>query len=63
MKKRILYFIFGVRRSMKNIMWLGLILITWAVVVLHVEDVSDTIPTSTKVRVDSLPLMFFYLCL
>ncbi|KAG0578293.1 hypothetical protein KC19_4G011900 [Ceratodon purpureus] len=48
LKKRILFFIFGLRRSMKNSVWLGLILLTWTVVVQNTEDVSNTIPTVTK---------------
>ena len=54
MKKRILYFIFGLRRSLKNNVWLGLILLTWTLVVQHTADVSNTIPTVTKVHCISL---------
>lgn len=48
LKKRILYFIFGLRRPVKNNLWLGFILLTWTFVVQHTPDVSDTIPTVTK---------------
>lgn len=49
LKKRILYFIFGLRRPVKNNLWLGFVLLTWSLVTQHTDDRSDTIPTITKV--------------
>lgn len=48
LKKRILYFIFGLRRPVKNNLWLGFVLLTWSLVTQHTDDLSDTIPTITK---------------
>ncbi|CAK9234993.1 unnamed protein product [Sphagnum jensenii] len=48
MKKRVLYFIFGLRRAMKNWLWQGLIIATWKAVFRNSTD-QKTIPTVTRV--------------
>ncbi|XP_073387619.1 uncharacterized protein [Physcomitrium patens] len=53
LKKRVLFFIFGLRRSVKNAIWLGFILLAWTIVTRHIEDNSGIIPTISKLLICS----------
>ncbi|OAE30974.1 hypothetical protein AXG93_2018s1410 [Marchantia polymorpha subsp. ruderalis] len=48
LKKRVLYFVYGLRHAVKNVVWLALVIGVWKLVFRHVES-KGNIPIVTKV--------------
>ncbi|KAL3682187.1 hypothetical protein R1sor_000209 [Riccia sorocarpa] len=48
LKKRVLYFVYGLRHAVKNVVWLALVIGVWKLVFRHVES-EGNIPIVTKV--------------
>lgn len=50
-----LYFVFGLRSSVKNLLWQGLLLATWISAFSHQTDTTTFVPIVTKVQVARVP--------
>ncbi|KAJ7279863.1 hypothetical protein O6H91_Y373800 [Diphasiastrum complanatum] len=48
LKKRVLYFVYGLRRSVKNCIWLALVLVVWEVIFTASEN-TPAVPIITKI--------------
>ncbi|XXG59900.1 hypothetical protein AAC387_Pa04g1904 [Persea americana] len=64
LRKRVLYFIYGVRKAVQNCLWLGLVLIAWHYIFdnkVERETKSKTLPYVTKILVCLLVGTFVWL--